>query len=916
MHGGIKIYRGSAVAARNYVEADRPRADDYYLAEGTGLAEHLIATTVPWESGSKVSSAGSLDGDAYEAWVAGLDTGGRPKGRVRTDEQAVRFVEVVVNGPKTWSLAAAVHPEIAAAYDAAQDRAASEVIGWLAEHATTRVGPRGRQVQVPVEQLEAAVVRHYTSRAGDPHRHLHLQINARVWAAGRWRGIHTVGVRDSIEAINGIGHAAVACDPEFRATVARLGYTFDPATGEIRELTGYAAEFSARAAQIDRNVSRFEAEWRAAHPGEEPGPRIRQAWDTRAWAQARPDKVVPHDGAELIDRWAGELADLGFTPPTPTEASEAPPVPSVLAKAGRFDRDEVVEAVVARLGARRSAWNAADIRGEVEQAIATAGVVATSAVRVELAEDLTSRALDACVPLLVRADVPEHVRGLTSPHVLAVEADLTTRLTTRTESPVQPATVRDQADASGNLDAGQREAVAALAGHGELLVIEGAAGAGKTTTLAAARHELETRGHRLVVVTPTRKASQVAARELGTAAFSAAWLAHQYGFRWDDDGHYIREPLLAGGGRESARLQAGDVLLVDEAGMLDQDTALALTQVADETGARLVFMGDRHQLPAVGRGGVLDLAARWTPPEAVITLGAVHRFTDPAYAELSLLMRSGERSGEVFDHLYARGEIQIHPTAVEQNQALANTQANIQAGTQRAVSDGGGESRLLVADTRLQVDLLNRLVRDQRVTAGEVDDQHVVRTAGGGRLGAGDWVVTLRNDRDLDVANRETWTITHIDPDTRDVRVAGRGGERSLPAAYARTHLALGYATTAYGAQGETVEHADLAVTENTAAASAYVAMTRGRTGNTAHLVADDVEDARRQWTAIFSRDRADLGPAHAATQALSDIDRYGPALIQAAALQHGQQPVQRPGSTAPATDAPPRAPARDRSPS
>jgi len=98
---------------------------------------------------------------------------------VRTDAAAVRFVEVVVNGPKTWSLAAALHPDIAAAYDGAQDRAAVQIIGWLAEHSTTRVGPRGRQVQVPVQQIEAAVVRHYTSRAGDPHRHLHLQVNAR-----------------------------------------------------------------------------------------------------------------------------------------------------------------------------------------------------------------------------------------------------------------------------------------------------------------------------------------------------------------------------------------------------------------------------------------------------------------------------------------------------------------------------------------------------------------------------------------------------------------------------------------------------------------------------------------------------------------------------------------------------------------
>ncbi|SDY63053.1 TrwC relaxase [Modestobacter sp. DSM 44400] len=106
----------------------------------------------------------------------------------------MRFVEVVVNGPKSWSLAAALHPEIAAAYDAAQDRAAARSIAWLADHATTRVGPAGGQVQVPVERLEAVTVRHYTSRAGDPHRHLHLQINARVFAAGKWRGLQTVGL--------------------------------------------------------------------------------------------------------------------------------------------------------------------------------------------------------------------------------------------------------------------------------------------------------------------------------------------------------------------------------------------------------------------------------------------------------------------------------------------------------------------------------------------------------------------------------------------------------------------------------------------------------------------------------------------------------------------------------------------------
>ncbi|SDD43624.1 MobF family relaxase [Nocardioides lianchengensis] len=887
MHGGIKVYRGSAKAARNYVEADRPRADDYYLAEGTGLAEHYVATAGADAPSVRVESA--LDGDAYEAWVAGLDRTGRAKGRVRTDDQAVRFVEVVVNGPKTWSLAAAVHPEIAAAYEAAQDRAAGEIIGWLAATATTRVGPRGRQVQVPVERIEAATIRHYTSRAGDPHRHLHLQINARVWAAGKWRGIHTVGMRDSLEAINGIGHAAVQCDPHFRQALAGLGYTLDAESAEIREFAPYVGEFSDRAAQIDRNVSCYEAEWRTEYPGQEPGPRLRQTWDTRAWAHARPDKVVPTDGTDLARRWIEELHELGFHEPTaPDEGEQGPPVSGT--RVGFLDRDDVVDMALIRLGARRSAWNAADIRGQVEQAIAAAGIVTDPAVRRELAEDLTARAIEACIPLLSRSDVPGHVRALTSPRVLAVEADLATRLASRAATGARPSETALVRDESQVLDPMQRIVVTVLAGGGGLVVIEGAAGAGKTTTLAAARDALDGGGHQLVVVTPTLKASQVAARELQTPAFSAAWLAHQYGFRWDNDGRWTRDVNSDPAVAAAAALSPGDVLLVDEAGMLDQDTAHALLQVADETGARVAFMGDRHQLPAVGRGGVLDLATRWAGPDACLTLDAVHRFADAEYAQLSLLMRSGERSGEVFDRLHARGEIRLHATEVEQNHALTDL-----------VTDSQSEGLLLVADTRVQVDLLNQSIRDRRLGVGQVDATHSLRTSAGGRLSVGDRVMTRRNDRDLDIANREAWTITQVTDDGA-VTVTGRGGDRVLPADYARGHLALAYATTAYGAQGETVTEAHLAVSDSTDAASAYVAMTRGRTANTAHLVAETVEDARRRWIDVFSRDRADLGPTHAATVAADDIDRYGPAapdptpgaaaMLQAAILrQHHGQP-------------------------
>lgn len=842
VHGGVKFYRGAAKAARAYVEGDRSRADDYYLGEGAGVAERFVGTT------ERVAGAGSMDGDTYEKWVAGIGIEtGRKKGRVRQDGKALRFVEVTVNGPKTWSLAAALHPDVSAALDEAQDRAAAEIIGWLAQHATTRVGPRGRQVQVPVEQIEAAVIRHYTSRAGDPHRHLHLQVNARVFAAGGWRGLHSVGVRDMIEAINGIGHAAIATTPEFRAVLAAHGFTLDPETNEIAQLAPYVGAFSARTSQIHHNIDRYEAQWRREHPGEELGPRLREVWDRRAWAEARPDKVVPANGADLVARWNTELRDLGYRDPRAPVALEATPVAWI-------DRDKAADWVISQLGAKRSAWNAADIRGKVEVLLAQSNLIAVPAARIELAEDITARATSRCAQLLTSADAPEHVRWLTSPRVLDVEADLIQRLARRAAQPARR--VRPPGLGLVRIDPTQAAVVGLLAGDGPLVVVEGAAGAGKTTTLRVTREVLALQRHRLVVVTPTLKEAEVAAAETGAEGHAAAWLIHQHGWRWDADGHWTRQP-----GAEpaaAARLGRSDLLVVDEAGMLDQDAALALLTIADEAGARVALVGDRHQLPAVGRGGLLDHAVAWAHPTAVVALEKVHRFADPDYAALSLKMRTGADPETVFETLHRRGQIVVHASDVEREAALA---------------DVGTAGVLVLADTREQAASLNAAIRDHRQGAPEAEA--VLVTAHGEQIGLGDRVATRRNDATLGVTNRQTWTVSGIGHDGGLI-LHGRGRDRSVPAQYAARFVELAYATTVHGAQGETVDRAHVAIGETTGAAAAYVAMTRGRHENVAHLVAESVEDAKAQWAAVFNRDRADLGPAHAKRQAIDAIDRYG----------------------------------------
>ena len=85
--------------------------------------------------------------------------------------------------------------------------------------------------------------------------------------------------------------------------------------------------------------------------------------------------------------------------------------------------------------------------------------------------------------------------------------------------------------------------------------------------------------------------------------------------------------------------------------------------------------------------------------------------------------------------------------------------------------------------------------------------------------------------------------------------------------------------------------------------------MTRGRAANTTHLVAADTAEAREQWIAVFGRDRADLGPGHAAELAAREAARYAP-------LRPLDQPSATPPRPAPAGASVPRPEAERQGPS
>nr|MDP9166853.1 hypothetical protein [Actinomycetota bacterium] len=255
---------------------------------------------------------------------------------------------------------------------------------------------------------------------------------------------------------------------------------------------------------------------------------------------------------------------------------------------------------------------------------------------------------------------------------------------------------------------------------------------------------------------------------------------------------------------------------------------------------------------------------------------------DTEYAQLSLAMRTGHEPGAVFDALLGSGHVQIHDSH-DSRQAVIAAQA---------VADvAAGRVSAIVVDTREQARDLNATIHTLHHTRTHPDVDHNAdhdgdrdthgdeKSAGlctrwGESVGVGDVVATRRNDRGLDVANRDTWTVREVLHDG-SVRVDGVNGSRVLDAAYAREHMELAFVTTAHGAQGDTVQSATLLLSEHTTGASAYVAMTRGQYANTVHIVADSDLDAREQWVDAFARGKPDLGLADARTGASAAASQY-----------------------------------------
>ncbi|MBK9261078.1 MAG: ATP-dependent RecD-like DNA helicase [Polyangiaceae bacterium] len=336
-----------------------------------------------------------------------------------------------------------------------------------------------------------------------------------------------------------------------------------------------------------------------------------------------------------------------------------------------------------------------------------------------------------------------------------------------------------EARASVTLAPAQREAVIGAAQH-KILVITGGPGVGKTTIVRAILSVFDRSGKTVRLAAPTGRAAKRMSEATGRDASTL---------------HRLLEfdPKERGFLRNRKNPIEGDVLIVDEASMIDLQLCDALTQaIADD--ARLVLVGDVDQLPSIGPGAILRdvIGSRAIP---TVQLSQIFR-----QAEGSLIVQNAHR---IHDGLRPEGSTSKNGEFfVFVREDPADAAATIHDLVTDRIPRGFGLDpvRDIQVLTPMNKGPVGTIVLNESLQRA-LNPTGPTVTRGEKTFRLGDKVMQLRNDYEREVFNGDIGKISAIDAEASTMMVTFDGKDVTYETGDL-DDLVLAYATSIHKSQG------------------------------------------------------------------------------------------------------------------
>jgi conjugative relaxase-like TrwC/TraI family protein len=696
-------------------------------------------------------------------------------------------------------------------------------LDWLEARATARV--KGKTVPAAGGWMSASF-RHLTSRALDPFPHHHNVIaNTVTIADGSRRALDGRGLYRDVHAASALATA------EMRHQLAGFGVRWRPAHHGGWEIAGIPDavlhEFSMRRNEIDDALDVLrEAIGTGIHPAD-----IDEI--VLATRPAKQHTAV----TQLLAEWHRRANAHGFTgtdlaachnhqEPVPDPdpdalfASLAQP-DGICAGLSVFSRGDA-------LGAMANHPNPIAEPDEADEAEARQPLLCGAA----RLEALTDQFLTSPHVVALAAGTDRDEALYTTREILAVQDRIVARFRKGRHhgAALVPAHhLQATLGRFGHLSDEQRQLVTGwcTSGHRFQTAI-GRAGAGKTTTVAAAARAWEAAGYRVRGAAVKGEAARTLAAAAGIKTETVAW-------------------YLAQADSKRPPIDEHTVLVIDEASTLsDRDLDTLMTMAAD-TGATLRLIGDPAQHSAVTPGGMYRVLCERHPRDTP-ELATTFRLQHPADRAATEALRAGNAQ-TALDHLAQAGHLHIVDHELDlHRQVLARWWTTHLAGHDHPMVDRRNTTR----------QQLNRLAHQLRQVHGEIGTDEILASNNRG-FSIGDRISARIPARGLHppgnrrayVRNGALGTITaishHHNADKETITVAfddigtitiprGFFDHHRTPAGRIEAGIDHAYALTSYAVQGATNPESTSRIDPTANRSEAYVDITRGQHANHLYL--------------------------------------------------------------------------------